>query len=84
MVERHLKFMKGLVRKRSHAEGSMLEIYMVYQNMMYISEYIPKLAFKLNLGHICDPHSNNNFEGEYLKGKGKSRKVKGYWLVKIN
>ena len=45
--------------------------------MMYISEYLPKLASKLNLGHICDPHSNNNFEGEYPKGKGRLRKVKG-------
>ena len=51
--------------------------YMVYQNMMYISEYLPKLASNLNLGHICDPDSNNNFKGEYLKGKGRSREVKG-------
>ena len=50
---------------------------MVYQNMMYISEYIPKLASTLNIGRICDPHSNNNFEGEYLMGKGRMRKVKG-------
>ena len=69
--------MKGLVRKRARVEGSMMEGYMVYQNMMYISEYIHKLASNLNLGRICDPHSNNNFEGEYLKGNGKSRKVKG-------
>ena len=30
MVERHLKFMKGLVRQREHAEGSMMEGYTVY------------------------------------------------------
>ena len=77
MVERHLKFMKGLVRKRAHAEVSMMEGYTVYQNMLYISEYLPNLASKLNLCHICDLNSNNNFEGEYLKGKGRSRKVKG-------
>ena len=77
MVERHLKFMKGLVRQRSCAKGSMMEGYMVHQNMLYISEYLPNLASKLNLRHICDPDSNNNFEGEYLKGKGGSRKVKG-------
>ena len=69
--------MKGLVRQQARAKGSMMEGYMVYQNMMYISEYIPKLASKLHLAHICDPHSNNNFEGEYPKGKGRSRKVKG-------
>ena len=72
MVERHLKFMKGLVRQRARAEG-----YMVYQNMLYISEYLPNLASKHNLRRICDPDSDNNFEGEYLKGKGRSRKVKG-------
>ena len=70
MVERHLKFMKGLVRQWERDEGSMMEGYMVYQNMLYVSEYLPKLASKLNLCCICDPDSNNNFEGEYLKGKG--------------
>ena len=33
MVERHLKFMKGLVRQRTHVEGFMMEGYMVYPNM---------------------------------------------------
>ena len=79
MVERHLKFMKGLVRQQAHAKGSMMDGYMVYQNMLYISEYLPNLVSKLNLHHICDPDSNDNFEGEYLKGKGRSRKVKGYY-----
>ena len=77
MVERHLKFIKGLVRQRAHVEGSMMEGYMVYPNMLYASEYIPKLASKLNLRRICDLDSNNYFEGEYLKGKGRSMKVKG-------
>ena len=77
MVERHLKFMKDLVRHQAHPEGSMLEGYMVYQNMLYVSEYLPLLASNLNLHHICDPDSNYKFEGEQLKGKGRSRKVKG-------
>ena len=55
----------------------MMEGYMVYQNMLYISEYLLNLPSKLNLRRICDPNSNNNFEWEYLKGKGRSRKVKG-------
>ena len=42
MVERNLKFIKGLVRQRAHAEGSMMEGYMVCQNMLYVSEYLPK------------------------------------------
>ena len=77
MVERHLKFMKGLVRQLAHLEGSMMEGYMVYQNILYVSEYLPILASKLNLHRICDPDSNKKFEGEKLKGKGRSRKVKG-------
>ncbi len=77
MVERHLKFMKGLVRQLAHPEGSTMEGYTVYQNMLYVSEYLPILASKLNLRRICDPDSNNKFEGEQLKGKGILRKLKG-------
>ena len=55
----------------------MTEGYMVYQNMLYVSKYLPKLASKLNLRCICDPDSNNKFEGEKMKGKGRLRKVKG-------
>ena len=74
-----------LVRKKACVDGSMIEGYMVYQNMLYIVEYLPNLALKLNLSRICDPNSNNNFEGEYLKGKGRSRKVKGnYYQVDVN
>ena len=72
-----LEIYEGLVRQRAHAKGSMMEGYTVYQNMLYVSEYLPNLASKLNLCHICDPGSHNNFEAEYLKGKGRSRKVKG-------
>ena len=58
---------------------------MVYQNMMYIIEYLPILSSNLNLGCICDPDSNNNFEGKYLKGKGRSRKVKdNNYILGIN
>ena len=55
----------------------MLEGDMLYQNMLYVSEYIPLLGSKLNLHRICDLDSNHKFEGEQLKGKGRSRKVKG-------
>ena len=68
--------MKGLVRQRAHVEVSMMEGYTIYQNMLYVSEYLPILASKLNLRRICDPDSNKKFEGEKLKGKGRLRKVK--------
>ena len=77
MVERNLKFMKGLVRQLAHPEGYMMEGYTVYQNMLCVSEYLPSLASKLNLRRICDPNSNYKFEGEKLKGKGILRKLKG-------
>ena len=54
-----------------------MEGYTLYQKKFYISEYIPILSSKLNLHHICDPDSNQKFEGEQLKGKGRLRKVKG-------
>ena len=74
MVERHLKFMKSLVRQRAHPEGSMLEGYMIYQKMLYVNKYLPLLASNLNLRRIYDPDSNHKFEGEQLKGKGRSIK----------
>ena len=55
----------------------MMEGYTIYQNMLYVSEYTPILVSKLNLHRICDPDSNNKFEGEQLKGKGILRKLKG-------
>ena len=62
----------------------MMEGYTIYQNMLYVSEYLPILASKLNLRHICDPDCNNKFEGEKLKGKGRLRKLKGnYYLVDV-
>ena len=50
---------------------------MVYQTMVYISEYLPKFAGKIHVDHIWDPNSINEFEGEYLMGKGRLRKVRG-------
>ena len=69
--------MKGLERQLAHPEGSMMEEYTVYQNMLYVSKYLPILASKINLRRICDMDSNNKFEGEQLKGKGRLRKPKG-------
>ena len=44
MVERQLKSLEDFVKQRAHPEGSMVEGYMVYQCMVYISQYLPKLA----------------------------------------
>ena len=77
MVERHLKFMKGSIRQRAHPKGSAEEGYMVYYTMVYISEYLPKFAANIHVDHIWDPNSIKFFEGEYLMGKGRLRKVRG-------
>ena len=55
----------------------MVEGYMVYQTMVYISEYLPKFVAKIHVDRIWDPNSIKFFEGEYLMGKGRSRKVRG-------
>ena len=79
MVERHLKSLKALVRQRARPEGSMVERYMVYQSMVYISQYIPKLAAPTMhaVDRIWDLNSIKNFEGEHLLGKGRMKKVRG-------
>ena len=70
MVERQLKSLKDLVRQRAHPEGSMVERYLVYKCMVYISEYLPKLAKNMNVPHIWHLKSINKFKGEVLFGKG--------------
>ena len=77
MVERHLESLKALVRQRACPKGSMVEGYVLYQSMVYISQYIPKLAANMHVDHIWDVNSIKNFEGEHLLGKGRMTKVKG-------
>lgn len=77
MVERHLKFMKGLVWQRALPEGSIIEGYMIYQTMVYISEYLPNFAADIHVDCIWDPNSNDKLKGEYLIGKGRLRRVRG-------
>ena len=81
MVERHLKSLKALVRQRAHPEGSMVEGYMVYQTMVYISEYLPKFAENIYIDRIWDPNSIRKFEGEFFMGKVRLRKVRGNYMM---
>jgi hypothetical protein len=79
MVERHLKSLKDLVRQRACPEGSMVEGYMVYESMVYISQYLPKLATQAMhvVDCIWDVNSIKKIEGEQLLGKGTMKKVRG-------
>jgi hypothetical protein len=50
---------------------------MVYQYLVYIRQYLPKLTTKImKVPQILDVHSINKFEGEVLVGKGRMKKVK--------
>ena len=65
MVERQLKS-KDFFRQRAHPEGSMVEGYMLYQSMVYISEYI----LDVEAPHITMPliwylDSKKKYEGEF-------------------
>jgi hypothetical protein len=79
MVERHLKSLKALVRKIARPEGSMVEGYMVYESMVYICQYLPKLATQAMHAVDCiwDVNSIKFFEREHLLGKGTMKKVRG-------
>ena len=77
MVERYLKSLNSLVRQRARLEGSMVEGYMVYELMVYISQYIPTIATSMHVDHIWDMNSIKIYEGEHLLGKGRMNKVRG-------
>jgi hypothetical protein len=79
IVERHLKSLKDLVRQRERPEGSMVEGYMIYKSMVYISQYIPKLEAQhmLAVDFIWDVNSIKKIEREQLLGKGTMKNVRG-------
>jgi hypothetical protein len=70
--------LKALVRKRACPEGSMVEGYMVYESMVYINHYLPKLAVQAMHAVDCiwDVSSINKFGREQLLGKGRMKKVR--------
>ena len=57
---------------------------MVYQCMVYISEYLPKLEDNMNVPLIWHLNSINKFEGEVLLGKGTMRTMKGNYQILWN
>jgi hypothetical protein len=71
MVERHLKSLKALIRQRERPEGSMVEGYMVYESMVYISQYLPKLAAQAMhvVDCIWDVNSIKKFEKGVVVGE---------------
>jgi hypothetical protein len=57
----------------------MVEGYMEYQTMVYITQYIPKIDASINVDLIWDVNSIKKFEGEHLLGNGRMRKVTSRW-----
>ena len=55
----------------------MVEGYVLYQSMVYIGQYLPKLAANMHVDCIWDVNSIKKIEGEHLLGKGRMTKVKG-------
>ena len=68
IIERHLKFWKGFLQERACPEGYMVEVYMVYHMMVYVTQYLPNLVAKTHMDCIWDIDSIKKFEGEYLVG----------------
>jgi len=57
MLERNLKSLKALVRQIVSHKGSIVEGYIVYQTMVYITQYIPKFVARINVDYIWDVNS---------------------------
>jgi hypothetical protein len=68
-VERQLKSLKDFVRQRAHPKGSMVEGYMAYQCMVYISQYLPKLEENMNVLAFGISTPSTNLKGMYYWGK---------------
>ena len=84
MVERHLKSLKDFVRQRSRPGGSFVHGYMIYQSMVYISEYLPnleKISICLAFG-MSTPSTNLN--GRSCRGKVERGKSKVIEWCKFN
>lgn len=64
---------KTILRQITPHEDSIVEDYMVYQSLVYISEYLAKLETKINLHHNWDVDSLKIFEGEVMSGKVRMR-----------
>jgi hypothetical protein len=69
LFERHLEILKEFL-DRYHV----LRSYMVYQSMVYISEYLPKVD--IHVTHIWGDKYINKFEGDVFIGKGIEKKFK--------
>ena len=73
MVEMHLNSLKDFVRQREHHVVYMVQGYMLYQSMVYISQYLPNLSKNINLPFgMSNPSTNlkgRSYWGKVERGK---------------
>ena len=62
----------------------MVEGYMLYESMVYISEYVPIIVTSMHVDQIWDVNSIKKFEEEHLLGKGRMKKVRGKRFIIYN
>ena len=70
LVERHLNVLKGFVRQRAHLQCSIVEGYMVYQSIVYFSDYLPQIMGDMDVPLLWDVNSTSKTEGKVLLVKG--------------
>ena len=75
LVERYMKVLKQFVRQKARPEGSIVEGYMVFQEMVHLSEYLPQ--FHIEAPRLWNYNQSQSFEGEKLEGEGTSKRIKG-------
>ena len=65
-VERHLKALKYLSRQKPYPKGFVVEGYIVYQSMVYISECLLEVESpNIDVPPIWDVESNTNMKGRF-------------------
>lgn len=70
-----MKVLKHFVRQKARLEGSIVEGYMVFQEMVDLSEYLPQLH--LEALRLWNYNQSQSFEGEKIESEGASNRIKG-------
>ena len=68
-VESYMKTLKDFVRQRAQIEASMVEGWLVYKSMHYITEYLSMVDS--NSPRLWDDKEDEKIDGEVLQGVGK-------------
>ena len=75
-LERYMKKLKGFVRQREKAEGSMEKGYIPYESFYYSSEYINQIDNTPGVVIWDNERDEEKREGDLLQTNGKRRFIK--------